>query len=188
MHDAISRWLSHLERTEDLADTTLDAYQRDMTHFARWWEKTEGRLFEPAAITPPDIKDYRSHIRRTGGRGGSAARPTTINRKLSSLRSFFAWASQEAIVPDNPTQNIKMWRATEQTVRWLGRDEQRRLRAAVRTPGSQRDHAIIVLMLNTGLRVGEVGGLHADSIESLRMVSGDLSRLTARAESSAWFH
>jgi site-specific recombinase XerD len=41
---------------------TVRAYNQDVTAFARWFEGTSGRAFNPQAVDPRDIQDYRGYL------------------------------------------------------------------------------------------------------------------------------
>nr|MBA3332088.1 site-specific integrase [Actinomycetota bacterium] len=46
----------------EIAPKTLVSYQFDLSLFARWFEQTLGEPLSPGAVTPTDIRDYRSHL------------------------------------------------------------------------------------------------------------------------------
>ncbi|MBC6472137.1 MAG: hypothetical protein GDA48_04370 [Hormoscilla sp. GM102CHS1] len=47
-------------------------------------------------MTPTDLREYKHYLDET-----LELKPQTINRKLSSLRSFLNWAGIEGYFPDN---------------------------------------------------------------------------------------
>ncbi|MBE0467371.1 MAG: hypothetical protein IBX71_09150 [Candidatus Desulforudis sp.] len=42
--------------------------------------------FSAGAVSPLDLVEYRAHLQREGGRGGTDAAPSTVNRALVSLK------------------------------------------------------------------------------------------------------
>ena len=102
--------------------------------------------------------------------------PTTRMRKLSALRSFFKYAqAKEHIIDVNPTIDVDPPKKSATLPKYLTVDEAVRLIETVRNDRESktriRDYAIIVLFLNTGMRLSELVGLNLESFDSeLNMV------------------
>ena len=176
--DFLNRFRSHLE-TADRSERTVDVRRRDMTAFVAWFEQTTGKPFDPLAVTPPDIRDYRSHLQTVRN-----LKPNTVNRALSSLSVFFKWAQGEGLVGANPCRGVRPVAQQARPPRWLDRKEQAALRRAfqevaqraqwkallaenTRIPAlirARRDQALLALMLDAGLRVREVCDLHLNDV------------------------
>src|SRR5439155_16575319 len=90
-----------LQRRET-APRTVGSYRQDLELFGRWLEQSNGEAFAAAAVTPTDLREYRSYLQTVEGR-----KPATINRKLAALRSFFAWARADKRIQDSPIADIK---------------------------------------------------------------------------------
>src|ERR1044072_676917 len=69
------------------ASLTIRNYGSDLVHFNKWFEGSTAEPFSPSAITPTDIRDYRSHLLNVERRS-----PATIQRRLAALRKFRPWA------------------------------------------------------------------------------------------------
>src|SRR5437762_5417874 len=54
-------------RRQDVARKTLFNYRSDVGLFARWFEGSRGEPFSAAAVTPTDIRDYRSYLMTSAG-------------------------------------------------------------------------------------------------------------------------
>ena len=72
------------------------------------------------------------------------------------LRVFWAWLEDEGISESNPMVKMPVPRRQRTLPRVLSKEETLRLLEAV---PSQRDYAILVVLLDTGLRVGELASL-----------------------------
>lgn len=97
--------------------------------------------------------------------------PTTRMRKLSALRSFFKYAhSKVHIIDVNPTVDIDAPKKSATLPKYLTVEEAVRLIETIRKDKESktriRDYAIIVLFLNTGMRLSELVGLNLESIDS----------------------
>lgn len=106
------------------------------------------------------------------------AMPKTVNRRLASIAAFADWARQAGRLKEaNPVVGITKVRQAPLAPRWLDRKQQAALLRAMekevelairRYPRLQvthlRDAAVLVLLLNTGLRVKEVVGLRKNDV------------------------
>lgn len=104
---------------------------------------------------------------------------TTINRRLNSLRSFYAWATKNKKLNDNPMQEIQDLKTADEeseTIMWLTEDEFEDLlyiirKKPVKSRGVnpeekyRRDRAIIYLLTYAGLRVDELSNLKLMDID-----------------------
>ena len=146
-------------RSQDRADKTIRSYLTDLQLFAEWLSETRGEVFAPKSVTPTDLREYRSYLLNVKRQS-----PATINRRLVTLRIFSRWSVQQQFMLSDPTIGIKAVKEVPQAPRWLDRKEQYALRRAAERDGDTRNLAIILLLLNTGLRVSEVAGLKLSDI------------------------
>jgi integrase len=88
--------------------------------------------------------------------------PVTSNRVGSSIAAFFSWAIREGWVDANPASDLNK-RAEVPRSRTLADDEIRKVWAA--TGGTDQYSSVVRLLLLTGARREEVGGLRWDEID-----------------------
>jgi len=139
---------------------TLRGYQGDLELFRRWNEELSGPKIKLNQLSEIDLMAYRNYMVTT--RRFKAA---TINRRLEALRKFFKWAFREKLVKNDITDEIK----SVKTVR--NRSPQgltaREIHALLKAAGeskhglAKRNYALVQLMVQAGLRVGEVAKLCA---------------------------
>src|SRR5215213_7606527 len=138
-----------------MARNTIRSYIRDLLLFAEWFLARMGHAsFQAQAVTPIDIEHYKAFLQRD-----RQAQPATVNRRLASLRKFFEWARATGATRKHrelPTNGIRPVRIQPPAPRWLTPQQVRALLGAVQEHGSLRDHAIIQLLYNTGVRVDEL--------------------------------
>jgi site-specific recombinase XerD len=146
-------------RRQDVARKTLVNYRSDVGLFAKWFEGTRGEPFSAAAVTPTDIRDYRSYLMTTAG-----AKPATANRRLAALRKFFGWAKGVGLVTDRPTDAVRGVEEAPRAPKSLDRKEIDRLIREVENAKHPRDIAIVQVLRHTGLRVGELAALRLGDI------------------------
>lgn len=150
----IDRFAHFLEES-DLSPITVKNYRADLRAFERWFYETDEQDFDPAKITPTDLRQFRHFLMEE-----RRLRPNTINRHLATLRSFLGWAASTGLIPDGrmPTMPRGV-REVKPGPRWLDRRERMTLIKTVERQRNPRDIAIVKLLLHTGLRVGELCSL-----------------------------
>jgi site-specific recombinase XerD len=155
------------------AERTTFGYLKDMELFSRWFEQTNGELLSPQNLTPTDVREYRQYLIYV-----KKAKPSTINRHLSAIRAFSNWAKNSGETSYSFAENIKSVAQQSQAPKWLDKKEQaalireveKRVLTAETEPARRqaaRDQAILVILLNTGLRVSELVGLELTDVTVL---------------------
>jgi len=158
-------YAAHLTDTADLRPATVRNYLSDVRQFAAWCEVTgvEGREgdapFAPTAVATPTLTRYRAYLQHT-----LRLKPASVNRALISLKRYFAWAADAGLIARNPATVVKPVGQEAAAPRQLSDRDEEALVAAAMASGHLRDRALIVLMLHTGLRAGEVCGLRHDDV------------------------
>src|SRR2546423_14788762 len=117
----VERFLQNLERQET-APKTRSSYRLDLLHFASWFARTVGERFSPEAVTPTDVRDYRSYLINVEKR-----QPATVNRRLAALRRFFQWATAMGMAKELPTDNVKGVASSPRAPHWLDKRHRHRL-------------------------------------------------------------
>ncbi|HEX6293051.1 MAG TPA: tyrosine-type recombinase/integrase [Herpetosiphonaceae bacterium] len=103
-------------------------------------------------VTEADISAYIRHL-------AVGLQPATISRRLTPLRLLYNRLLRYHLIALNPMEEIKKPKVSQQsTTIYLSRQEARTLEDECQGPTLRdlRDHALIVLMLSTGLRSSEV--------------------------------
>ena len=137
------------------APATVEAYRRDLAQAAE-------RIGKPLpAATTDDLRTYLAQLRADG------LAATTISRRLSALRSFYAHQVMLGVRADNPAAEIESPRRRPKLPRTLSPREAERLieAAAGTTPRALRDAALVELLYGAGLRVSEAVGLERAGVD-----------------------
>src|SRR5688572_21792436 len=95
--DKVLLFLADLERQE-ASPLTLRNYQSDLASFAGWFRTSLGEELSAKAITPTDIREYRSFLLNVQGR-----KAATVNRHLAAIRRFCHWAHGIGLIGELPT-------------------------------------------------------------------------------------
>jgi integrase/recombinase XerD len=153
MHAALERFLAVLGTRR--SPRTVEAYRRDLLDI-------EKRLKKPiSTATTDDLQTYLAELRAEG------LAATTLGRRLSAARSFFAHEVLLGNRGDNPAAEIDTPRRQRKLPRTLSPREAERLieAAAGTTPRSLRDAALVELLYGAGLRVSEAVGLERAGVD-----------------------
>ena len=144
----------------DRSGHTVKNYLCDLHHFKAWLHK----LFPAAKVGEIDaftLQRYRGYLDQTEKRAA-----TTINRRIQTLRRFFSWALKTNLVLLNPTTDVKL-KSLPRVLkpRSLAKNDLHKvLTLAGKGLHGVRNYALIQLMLQAGLRIGEVESLQMSDI------------------------
>lgn len=162
----LHRFESYLQQ-HALSPATVRNYLADLRAFSRW--HLAHSHSRPDRFAPADFKAYRNYLCNETGHSTA-----TVNRRLQSLRLFGRFLQELGHAAENPTREIKLVRngnEPESAPRTLTHAEIARLTEAIRSSRPslvERDHAIMQLMLQAGLRVHEVAALRLRDLVALR--------------------
>jgi site-specific recombinase XerD len=92
---------------------------------------------------------------------------STASQRFKAVRQLFKWLIEEGEVTDSPLRNMHAPQVPEELVPVLSDDDLRNLLATASTKSfvDVRDMAIMRLMIDTGMRLGEVAGLEINDID-----------------------
>ncbi len=156
----ITQFLSYLESERRLSPHTLRAYRRDLESFLLSMEVLNP-AFRLEEITSDDVREWLVE------RSDSSVSTTTINRELSSLRTFCRWAASRKKIEHNPTANIKQLRrgrrlpsiVPQSRMHNVVESAQKELKEGDDDFCRERNSLIILLFYATGIRLSELRGV-----------------------------
>ena len=142
---------------------------------------TDFKLSDLENLTPQDLEEYMEYLKVykrddeeliTNGEKGLA-------RKMSALRTFYAYFYKRQMIEKNPTLLVDMPKLHEKAIIRLDNDEVAMLLDFVEHAGEtltgqalayynktrERDLAILTLLLGTGIRVSECVGLDLNDVD-----------------------
>jgi integrase/recombinase XerD len=168
--DLMLDFLGYLEVERGLARNTLEAYRSDVQQFGAFLER---RSVDPLHAKPADLTDFISELATgtaPGGRardGQPAVAPSTLQRKIACLRSFYRHLRREQLIDHDPAAELRAPRARGKLPQVLSRDEIGRLLAQPRgtSPQALRDRALLETMYACGLRASEAIGLELGDLD-----------------------
>jgi len=154
-------------RNRRLSDHTRMAYRRDVDGWLAWCADRE---LDPLTATFIHINTYARHLESTvDPRTGKPLSPATVARKLSALSSWYGFLAKVNAIPANPVGGADRPRVARDHSATVGLspDEVDALLAAAEvdyTPARERNVAVITMLADLGLRVGELVGLNVEDL------------------------
>jgi integrase/recombinase XerC len=153
-------WLAQFRASlvrEDLSPATLRGYLYDLRHFLHWYQGLQDGPFGPDRLAEYDLIAYRQQMIAAG------RRPATINRRLEALRRLGRWAHTSGMLAVDVVHDVRPVRTVRdrQPVGLTDPEVHAMLRAAGASGHglAARNYALVQLMLQAGIRVGELAAL-----------------------------
>lgn len=143
-------------RNRGRATATILAYSKDLDQLIEFLGQKNKT--SPRDVKPVDIESFRDSMR------GEDYTDKSISRKLNAVKTFFRWLVNQKILENDPAAPVAHPRYENPPPRILSRMEYRALRDAARQ--DFRIAAIIELMLQTGIRIGEVANLKQEDTQN----------------------
>ena len=183
----LDRFITYIGAERRYSPLTVRNYRRDIELFVAWCERSGGR-FEPAAIRPEDIREWI--IERSDSGGLSAA---SVNREISSLRSFFRYLRREGVVATDIFKNISRLKTSKRLPVFVPESRMPELMETLDSGCGNGDfegirNALMIIMLyRCGLRLAELVNIRLDDFSSdyssLRVLGkGDKERIIPVAD------
>jgi integrase/recombinase XerC len=156
---AVEAFVAHLRDERGLSAHTVTAYRRDLTQFLQFAGRAG--VTDPGRVEPLLLRRFLA-LQRT--RGLAAA---SIARKAAALRAGFRFLARRGLVPDDPAAGLGVPRGPKRLPVVLKPRQVDRLLAGPNPvdPVGLRDRAILELLYATGIRVGELCGLHLADVD-----------------------
>ncbi len=128
-----------------------------------------------AEITPTHLRLWFVHLQERDWKENS------VHTAAVALRAFFNWCLAEELLTDSPLRKVKLPRRSKELLPAFSDDD---VRALLGVCGdSLRDRALILLLLDTGVRASEcvalnVADVSADGAVAVQKGKGNKGRLT----------
>ena len=150
--ELIDDFCDQLWLQDGLAQTSLTSYRQDLMRWADWLGRNGKSLHRAQRA---DVEAY------IGAQFRDAAKVTSINRRLSSLRRFYQLQLQRGALKEDPCLRVKAPKMPRRLPKNLSEQQVETLLAApdCSTTLGLRDRTMIETLYATGLRVSELVGL-----------------------------
>ncbi len=153
LSEAHKEFIDHLKGKKRASATVL-AYGKDIEQLVGFLEELQKA--DVADVKPEDIKSFLAKLESTGYTQKS------LSRKLNSTKTFFRFLKVQEYISDDPATLVDHPKFETKPPRILSPIEYRALRDTARDDA--RIAAIIEVLLQTGIRIGELANLKTDDI------------------------
>ncbi len=147
----LSQYLEYLELERGLSKNTIDAYRRDILMFLDYSKHPE---FDN--VTRLSINAYIRFLREEN------YSPTSVIRKIASLRGFFKWLCANEMCKFDPTLTIERPKIPQRLPKVVTVSE---IEEILRENLSKTEKVIVELLYGCGLRVSELINLKINSFD-----------------------
>ncbi|MDP4279309.1 MAG: tyrosine-type recombinase/integrase [Dehalococcoides mccartyi] len=146
-------------KVEGKSAATIDTYHRRVGGFVSFCLH-ENLLIAPA-INPQIIRAFLLSLQEKG------CSNNTVNAYYRAIQTFFNWLVNEAYITSTPMKTLKPPRLEKKVIRPFTNEDIRRLLSTNAKTDflSLRNRALILLFLDTGLRLAEVSGIKISDID-----------------------
>lgn len=146
----LEKFISDLQ-SKNRSVSTILAYRKDIEQLI---ETTKGKGI--GEITTREIDNFKEKL------AGDSYTAKSISRKINAIKSFFRYAKAHDYIKTDPSLSVAHPKYEVKAPRILTRIEYRALRDASRE--DVRMAAIIELLLQTGMRIGELARLEIKNV------------------------
>lgn len=157
--DFADDFLLALER-DGKSRLTIQSYRYHLKWF--WHFLVDNSLTQDVgSIKESDVSKYIVHRRRAG------AQNSTLSVLVSALRAFFLWCLQQDFADVNPLAKIRKPKPDRKTMQIFSPEQVAAMIEAwpARTTKGERNRSILLLLYDTGLRVGELVALQLQDVD-----------------------
>ncbi|MCW2967828.1 MAG: xerD, partial [Solirubrobacteraceae bacterium] len=156
-------FLAYLEFERGLSRNTLEAYRSDLLQLGGYLERTG---VDVTTAGHSDLAGFLDEL-AAGAEDRPPVAPSTLQRKVACLRSFYRHLRRDEVVGHDPTADLRAPRKSQKLPQVLSRSEVSRLLATPRgtDPAALRDRALLELMYACGLRASEATGLSVSDVD-----------------------
>lgn len=151
----LEKFKSHLIK-QDMAERTISGYLYDLKVFKSWIDDFYQQEINFAQVTTNDLRAYREYLIKF-----KRHKASSINRPIQAIKRFFGWLIKSTKnTMEHPAKNIRFMRTGKrmQPTVLTRKEIHGLLTVAGQSPHgfAKRNYALIQLMLQSGMRIGEV--------------------------------
>lgn len=159
MKSNLAEFLGHLAVERGASPHTITAYRKDLETYLKSLE-VQG-VGDIDNVKRDDVSRFISELRAAG------LAPSTIERKVSAVKSFHRFLVREGVTDNHPTARLPLPKVPERLPDVVSVEDVDRLLAQPfpDSPLGIRDRAILEVLYGCGLRVSELTGLDLGDLD-----------------------
>ena len=164
----LDKFIRYIESERRYSPLTVRNYRRDIGNFIEWCRQNNRcDEFDPSRIRTDDIRDWIIERSDSAGIGASS-----VNREVSSLRSYFRYLRREGVVENDIFRNIGALKTPKRLPVFVPESRMPTLMDVLQEESDDGNfegvrNALIVLMFyRCGLRLAELVSIDTDDFSS----------------------
>jgi site-specific recombinase XerD len=207
---SLSKGFVLTQRTDCKSPRTIEYYESNLRRFL-WYADQQEWPDDVRLITEWHIREFLAYVSGEGnrwgleGNGSESSRPKatycTVHHYYCVLKAFFNWCVREGFIQETPLAKIKLKNPRLNVVQPYSNQDIMKLidvcdhdfKNNAKFLGS-RNRAVVLMLLDTGLRISELTGIKLEDVESERgwiKVKGKgakerVVRIGATAQKALW--
>lgn len=157
----INRFLLYISDERRYSAHTAKAYENDLSAFSKFIE-AEFEMSDLSKVSPEMIRSWVVYLMDT------KTSPLSVNRKVSSLKSFYKFFLKKGVIENDPTTTITTLKVPKRLPVYVEKDRINEYLDSEKKESDfvkVRDRLVIELLYSTGLRRSELIGLKVSSID-----------------------
>ncbi len=159
----IDQFIAYIQAEKRFSPLTVGAYQRDMEQFAAFL-KDEFEIDDLTRVKTTMVKSYIVHLKEEGLENRS------INRKISTLRTFYKYCLRENLIEKSPMTGVKALKQPKPLVKFVTEADINKVSFGDEADfATVRDHLLFELLYQTGMRQAELRGLKDGDVDKMGM-------------------
>ncbi len=159
-------------RSKSRSEATVIAYAKDIEQLLNFFSREGKATIQDTTIE--DLEKYKQYLQDNN------YTPKSISRKINSTRTFYRYLMDNSMISDNPSEKLAHPKFETKPPRVLTEMEYRALRDVSRI--DIRLYSIVEVLLQTGIRIGELAALSLDDIRKSK--DGKIDYLYIKAAGS----
>ena len=159
----IDQFIAYIQAEKRFSPLTVGAYQRDMEQFAAFLKK-DFELDDLTRVKTTMVKSYIVKLKEDGLVNRS------INRKISTLRTFYKYCLRENLIEKSPMTGIKALKQPKTLVKFVTETDINKVSFGEGEDfATCRDRLLFELLYQTGMRQAELRGLKDSDVDIIGM-------------------
>ena len=159
----IDQFIAYIQAEKRFSSLTVEAYRRDMNQFVDFM-RDAFEMDDLTQVKTTMVKSYVVHLKDEGLVNRS------INRKISTLRTFYKYCLRENLVEKSPMTGIKALKLPKTLVKFVTETDINNVSFGDEADfATVRDRLLFEMLYQTGMRQAELRGLTDGDVDKMDM-------------------
>lgn len=157
----IEKFIQYIKSEKRYSEHTIAAYKRDLDQFSLFLEKKYG-IKDILAVNSEIVRSYIIDLKDEDLKNRS------INRKISSLRSFYNYCLREKQISVTPLFGVKSMKQPKELVKFVPEHDIKKMQFEQNDDFLvRRDEVVFEILYQTGMRQTEMRSLRDDDVNKI---------------------